>query len=107
VVPIDPETHQPRDLIALLEVEEGRFGDVRPEQPVRLFSAVYNHRVYGCGEALVQRLEPLGEAAPDGRRRFRALAPVTQAPFPLPLGSSFKAEIVVGRKTVYRIIQEH
>ena len=37
---------------------------------------------------------------------WRAEASVTEAPFRLVPGSSFKAEIVVGRKPVYRIILE-
>ena len=46
-------------------------------------------------------------ATAQGTRRFHALAPITRAPFALPLGSSFHAEISIGRKPVYRIILEH
>lgn len=106
LVPVDPRTNQPCELLANLDIEESRFGDVAVGQTVRLYSTMYNHRLHGIGEGRIERLEPWGEAAADGRRRFRAVAAVTQAPFPLPLGSSFKAEIVVGRKPVYRIILE-
>ncbi|MCI0464982.1 MAG: HlyD family secretion protein [Gemmataceae bacterium] len=107
VVPVDPQTHQPRDLMARLDVDEKHFGDVVAGQTVRLYSSMFNHRLHGYAEARIERLEPLGEATPDGGRRFHVVAPVTSAPFAMPLGSSFKAEIVVGRKRVYRIILEH
>ncbi len=107
IVPVDPQTHQPRDLVARLAVEEKYWGSLAAGQPVRLRSAVHNHRVHGNAEARIERLEPYGDAGVNGTRRFHALAPVTAAPFPLPLGSSFHAEIVVGRKLVYRVILEH
>lgn len=107
IVPIDPSTHQPLDLIARLEVEEKHRADLAPGQSVRLFSTMYNHRLHGHVEARIERIEPWGEPAPDGGRRYTVVASITDAPFPLPLGSSVKAEIVVGRKVVYRIILEH
>ena len=106
VVPIDPQTGRPRELIARLDLDEKHCGDVRPGQAVRLYSAMHNHRLHGCAEARLERLEPWGDPGADGQRRFHGLAPVTHTPFALPLGSSFKAEIVVGRKPVYRIILE-
>jgi hypothetical protein len=106
VVPINPQTGEPRELLARLDVDEKHAGDVRPGQIVRLYSALHNHRLHGSAEARLERLEPAAEPGSDGQRRFRGLAPVTQAPFALPLCSSFKAEIVVGRKPVYRIILE-
>jgi hypothetical protein len=107
VVPVDPQTHQPRDLVARLDVDEKHWGSLAVGQKVRLHSAVYNHRLFGSAEARLDRLEPYAEPAAGGERRFHALAPVTQAPFALPLGSSFQAEVVVGRKLVYRVILEH
>jgi len=107
VVPVDPQTHQPRDLVARLDVDEKNWGSLTVGQKVRLHSAVYNHRLHGSAEARLDRLEPFGEPAANGARRFHAVAPVTQAPFPLPLGSSFQAEVIVGRKLVYRVILEH
>lgn len=107
VVPIDPETRRPLDLVALLEVDEKYWGEVAPGQTVRLASTMYNSRLHGHAEARIERLEPWGEEGDNGRRRFRAVAPVTQAPYPLWLGSSFQAEIVVGRKLVYRLVLEH
>jgi hypothetical protein len=107
VVPVDPQTHQPHDLLARLDVEEKQFGDVVVGQTVYLYSSMFNHRLHGCAEARIERLEPFGEATPEGGRRFHAVAAVTSAPFAMPLGSSVKAEIVVGRKRVYRIILEH
>lgn len=107
IVPIDPQTRQPRDLIARLDVPEKHFGDLRPRQLVRLYSAMHHQHLDGGAEAQIERLEPWGKPAADGERHFHALAPITRAPDFLPLGSSFKAEIVVGRKTVYRIILDH
>ncbi len=106
VVPIDRQTHQPGNLTAYLDVEEKHFGDLKPEQLVRLYSTMYNHRLHGHATAWIERLEPVGKLGADGKRHFHAQATITQAPFVLPLGSSFQAEIVVGRKTVYRIIVE-
>ena len=106
VVPLDPDTGRPRDLLARLDLDEKHCGDLAPGQTVRLFSAMYNARLHGHAEAVLERLEPWGEAGPAGERRFRAVARITHAPFHLPLGSSFRAEVVVGRKAVYRIILE-
>jgi multidrug resistance efflux pump len=107
IVPVDPQTHQPRDLVARLNVDEKHWGSVAVGQRVRVHSAVHNHRLHGHVEAKVEHLEPLGEPAGRGDRQFHALAPIASAPFPLPLGSSFQAEVVVGRKLVYRVILEH
>lgn len=107
IVPVDPETHRPRNLIARLEVDEKYFGQLQKDQTVRIFSTMYNHRLYGYAEAQINKLEPMGEQIANGERRFHALAPVTGAPFALPIGSTFKAEVVIGRKLVYRIILEH
>jgi hypothetical protein len=106
IVPLDPETGQPRDLLARLEFEEKHVGDLAPGQLVRLESVMYNPRLHGHAEAVLERLDPMGEPAAAGDRRFYATARVTRAPFRLPLGSTFKAEVVVGRKAVYRIILE-
>jgi hypothetical protein len=107
VVPLDPETRRPRDLLVRLDLDEDDAGDLAPGQVVRLYSAMHNYRVHGCAEATVERVEPLGEERTGGKRRFHAVAAVTQAPFTLPLGSSCQAEVVVGKKRVYRIILEH
>ena len=107
IVPIDPETHQPLDLIVRLEVDEKHCGDLTLGQLVRISSNIHNHRLNGHAEACIERIEPWGEATPDGQRRYIVIAPVTEAPFPLALGSTVKAEVVVGRKVVYRIILEH
>jgi hypothetical protein len=107
IVPIDPETRQPLDLIARLEVDEKHCGDLAPGQIVRLQSDMHNHRLHGQAQARIERIEPWGELAADGQRRYTVIAPITEAPFPLALGSTVKAEVVVGRKVVYRIILEH
>ena len=73
---------------------------------MRIYSTMYNQRLHGHAEGRIERLEPLAEALPSGERRFRAVAVITAAPFALRVGSSFKAEIVIGRKQVYRIILE-
>lgn len=106
IVPIDPETHRPRQLIARLQVDEKHAGEVHPDQSVRLYSNMYNPRLHGYATALVKRVEPWGEPLPSGGRCFHAVAPIEESPVSLPLGSTFKAEVVVGRKSVYRIILE-
>jgi hypothetical protein len=107
IVPVDPATHEPLDLVVRLEVDEKHAGGLAPGQTVRLFSALHAHRLHGHAEARIERIEPWAEATPEGGRRFVVHAPVTAAPFPLSLGSSVKAEIIVGHKVVYRIILEH
>jgi hypothetical protein len=106
IVPADPQTHQPLDLMARLSVDEKHWGLLAPGQSVRLKSGVHSHRLHGHAEARIERLEPAGQAV-ESERRFQALAPITSAPFVLPIGSSFQAEVIVGRKPVYRIILEH
>ncbi|HYT90240.1 MAG TPA: hypothetical protein VEL76_16150, partial [Gemmataceae bacterium] len=105
VAPLDPSTRQPLDPIVHLEINDKHCAEVAPQQTVRLSFAMYNHRHHGYAEAVLERVEPLGETI-GGERRFRAVAAVTQAPFPLRPGAGCKAEIVVGRKRVYRIILE-
>jgi hypothetical protein len=107
LAPWDPESRQPRGLTVRLQVQESHLADLVPGQAVRLFSNVFNQRLYGTAQAVIERIEPWGEAGPDGQRRFVAVAAVADAPFALPLGSTCRAEIVVGRKLVYRIILEH
>jgi hypothetical protein len=107
IVPVDPRTHQPRNLVALLDVEEKYWGDLKPGQNVRLYSTVFNHRLFGCAEAQLAQLEPWARPNGQDTRVMKARAPIVQAPYDLPLGSTFKAEIVVGPKLVYRIILEH
>jgi hypothetical protein len=107
IVPIDPATRRPGDLLARLEIDERHWAEVAPGQAVRLYSTMYNPRLHGHAAARIERLEPCAEEGPDGRRRYRAIAAVTAAPFPLWLGSSFKGEVVLGKKRVYRIILEN
>jgi hypothetical protein len=107
IVPADPQTRQPLDLVARLSVDEKHWGQLAPGQHVRLKSGVHSHRLHGHAEARIDRLEPAGQAGTDNERRFQALAPLTSAPFTMPIGSSFQAEVIVGRKPVYRIILEH
>ena len=45
------------------DIDEKQFGAVEPGQEVRLFSSMYNHRLYGPAAARIERLEPSGEAA--------------------------------------------
>jgi hypothetical protein len=106
VAPLDPATHQPKSLVAILDVHEKHMGELEPGQAIRIFSSMYNQRLHGHADGVIERVEPLGEPLQGGERRFRAIAAVTTAPFTLRPGSSFKAEIIVGRKQVYRIILE-
>jgi hypothetical protein len=107
IVPLDGGSHQPRELLARLELDEEHLHDVAVGQTVRIRSNVHNSRLHGCAEARIERIEPLGKPAGEGKARFQAVACITQAPFTLPLGSTLTADIVVGRKLVYRIILEH
>lgn len=107
LVPADPATREPIDIVALLEVREERAGPVQPGQPVRLYSAMYPHRLYGHAKGIIETVEPVAEPDEKGRSQVRARARVVAAPFPLKLGSHVQGEIVVGRKPIYRIILEH
>ena len=107
IVAADPLTRLPIDLVARLDVDERRWANVAVGQTVRISSNSYNSRLFGHATARIDQLEPLGEGITGGERVFHALAAVTQAPFALPLGSSFQAEILAGKKPVYRIILEH
>lgn len=106
IAPLDPKSRQPRELLAVLTIDERHVGEIEPGQSIRLYSSMYNQRLHGHAEGVIEHMEPLGEAGPGGERRFRALAAVTQTPYPLRPGSSFKADVVIGRKPVYRVILE-
>jgi hypothetical protein len=107
LVPIDPETRRPRDLLAYLDIDEKHWGEVAPGQTVRIYSTMYNPRLHGHAEGRIERLEPWGDPADGSQRRYHAVATVTDTPFALWLGSSFRAEVVLGRKLVYRLILEN
>jgi hypothetical protein len=107
LVPVDARTRRPRELLARLEVSEEHVVEVKEGQKVRLSSNLYNERVHGTFSAVVERIEPMAEAGRDGKRRFHVLAVLEASDRPLLLGSGLKAEIVLGRKPVYRIILEH
>jgi hypothetical protein len=104
LAPLDRRTGLPREFLVWLDIQEKHAGDVRVGQEARIYSTMFNHRLHGRAEAKIDKLEPLGEPGPNGEHRFRARAAVTHSPFPLQPGSTCKAEIVVGRKQVYRII---
>ncbi len=108
LAPLDPKTRRPRDLVAHLEIDEKHCGDLAPGQTVRLYSTMYNHRHHGQATATLERIEPWGQPTSNGQRRFRALAAIQDnSDLHLPPGSTFQAEIVVGRKLMYRINLEH
>jgi hypothetical protein len=107
VAPIDPDTHEPVEVLAHLEIAEEVCAELEIGQVVRLSSNVFSPRLYGAAEGKLLVIEPLAEMHADGKRYFHATAVVTQSPFPLRLGSSVSGKIIVGRKTVYRIILEH
>jgi len=106
LAPLDRRSRQPRELLAVLDIDEKHVGEIEPGQSLRLYSSMHNPRRHGHAQAIIERLEPLGEAGPGGERRFRAIAKVTDAPHALRPGSSFRGEIVIGRKPVYRVILE-
>jgi hypothetical protein len=107
LVPVDEKTRQPRQLLARLEVSEEHIAEVKKDQKVRLSSNLYNERVHGKFSAVVERIDPMAEPGPDGKRRFQVLAVLERSDRPLLLGSGLKAEILLGPKPVYRIILEH
>lgn len=107
LVPVDPATHRPRELLARLDMLEEHVADVAVGQTVRLRSNLYNERIHGQFDAVIERIEPLGQVGEHGKRYFRVIAVVKETPARLLLGSGVKAEIVIGKKRVWRIILEH
>ncbi|MCI0457132.1 MAG: hypothetical protein L0Z62_09150 [Gemmataceae bacterium] len=106
LAPLDPATRQPLDLTVQLEVSDRHRADLEPGQLVRLYPAMYNQRLHGHADAAIERIEPWGEPGPGGERCFTVLARVAHAPFTLRPGAACRAEIVLGRKQVYRLILE-
>jgi hypothetical protein len=90
-----------------LEIDEKNFGAIEPGQEVRMTSNMFPHRSHGAAKGVIDRVEPMGVAGPNGSRKFHAWVRVTESPFELKLGSSVKAEVIVGRKKTYQIILEH
>lgn len=107
LAPIDPHTHEPLDVIAQLAIAEQDSKELVIGQKVRLQSNVYQSRLHGFAEGTLLSIDPVAEVHPDGNRYFHAAAAITQAPFPLRLGSSVTGKVVIGRKSVYQIILEH
>jgi HlyD family secretion protein len=90
-----------------LEIDEKNFGAIAPGQQVRLTSNMFSHRTHGIAKGVIERLEPLGVESPNGGRKFYAWVKVVDRPFELKLGSSLKAEVIVGNKKTWQIILEH
>lgn len=90
-----------------LEIDEKNFGAIEPGQEVRMTSNMFSHRSHGVARGVIERLEPMGVEGPNGIRKFHAWVNVKESPFELKLGSSVKAEVIVGRKKTYQIILEH
>jgi hypothetical protein len=107
VAPIDPESQQPLDVEAHLQVAEELSHELAVGQDVHLFSNVFASRLHGHADARLTRIGPLAEPQGDGKRYFNVVAAVTASPFPLRLGSGVSAKIILGKKTVYRLILEH
>jgi hypothetical protein len=106
IAPVDPKTKEPLDAVAHLDILEKHAAEVRPGQRVRFYSTMFNQRLHGHAEGVLERLEPMGEAGTNGERKFRGVASITASPFPVRLGSSARVEIVIGPKRVYSIILE-
>lgn len=107
LAPVDIVTGQPRVWLAEMDVDEDHAAEVEVGQTVRIYSNLYNHRLHGTFDAFVERIDPTAVVGDDGRRRFHVVAVLRDPPLRLMLGSGFRAEIVLGRKRVYRIILEH
>ncbi len=90
-----------------LEIDEKNFGAIEPGQEVRITSNMYPQRSHGFAKGIIERIEPMGVEGPNGSRKFYAWVKVTESPFELKLGSSVKADVIVGRKKTYQIILEH
>jgi hypothetical protein len=107
VVPVDPETRRPLGLIAQLEVEERHVGEVQPGASVRVSSGVYKQRLHGTVTGRVEKVAPCGQVGSAGQRCFLAQVALDGCSLPLPLGSSCKGDVVLGKKLIYRMILEH
>jgi hypothetical protein len=107
ITPADPKTREPLDPVAHLEIQEKHASEVRVGQRVRFYSTMFNQRLHGHADGVIERLEPAGEPGAHGERKFRGVASITTSPFPVRLGSSARVEIVIGPKRVYNIILEH
>jgi hypothetical protein len=90
-----------------LEFEEKNFGAVERGQEVRLYSNMYHHQTHGIARGEIDSLETMGVEGPNGTRRFHAWVRVTESPFFIRPGCSFRAEVVTGKKRTYQIIVEH
>jgi len=103
---IDRVKNQPRGWIAKLEIPEKQCAGVQTGQEVRLYSTMYNPRLHGHADGVIEKVEPIAEPAANGERHFLAQVRIVSAPFTLYHGSSVKGEIVLDHKRVYRIILE-
>jgi HlyD family secretion protein len=107
LAPIDPATGKPHSWIAQVNVLEKNAAGIEVGQEVRLISVMYNQRLHGRAVGVVEKMEPLAEPAENGERSFQVQVKITHAPFPLHHGMTVKAEIIIGHKSVCRIILEH
>ena len=92
---------------AQINVLEKNAAGLEVGQEVRLTSVMYNQRLHGHAEGVVEKIEPLAEPAENGERGFQVHVKITHAPFAIQHGMTVKAEIILGHKRVCRIILEH
>ncbi len=82
-----------------LMVNEADVYKVGLGQLAHIYSSVYSYRKYGTCEGEVAEVAQYADGA-NGKPKYEVTVSVTDAPFPLLLGSSAQARIVVSRRGI-------
>jgi multidrug resistance efflux pump len=86
-----------------LRIDEDQFREVSVGQSIRFYSAMYPYREHGHATGKIDLIQPWARQE-GGRIYYEAIASVTSTPFELKLGSSVSADIILGRKPLYRMV---
>ncbi|VTS03918.1 efflux RND transporter periplasmic adaptor subunit [Tuwongella immobilis] len=107
MIPVNAGTLDPLDVEVEMEVPEKYAGELELGQGVRFRAVMYPSRIYGFAAGTLRAIEPIVRRPVAGEPFVRAIARVDRSPFPMRLGASIEATIILGKRSTYRVILDH
>jgi len=90
-----------------VHVDESGILKVAPGQQVRIMSSAFSYRKHGLAEGVVREVPSMAlEDRARGGAKYKVEIEVRKSPFPLKLGSTATADIIIGRRTILQILFE-
>lgn len=88
--------------IISLAIKEAYIAQIKTGQKVWVYSRAYPYQKYGLGEAKISYISEYAREK-DGQRYFEGCAEMIKCGFPLQLGSTVEAKIVIGRMKIWEM----